>query len=768
MPHLTWTGAPAGLAADMASRWTSLAARLLAIGRRPELQRALTVGLLVAAFVSGIATYVSITGAFDLPRDPHTVLLLLLLDLVFLLMLAVIVAWRLVALWLERRRGFVGARLHSRLVLWFGLVAMAPTVIVATFSVLFFAYGMDIWFSDSVRTAVKDSLYVAQAYLREQQESVTNQTLHTANDLQPLIPKLDTQRARIEEILALHGRLRSLHELAIIDSKRQILASAGVTPLSESDLQIPDEKFAAARTDDAVIVSQPDEDRVRVLVQIDPEGDKFLLTGRQVDARILSHRSKASNAAVIYEQLEGQRLNFQTWFSLIFIVIALLLLFSAIWGALIFAGKLVRPISTLVAAAGRIGAGDLGTRVPEGDPGDEIDTLSRAFNRMTRQIESQRNELMDANAQLEERRRFMEVVLAGVSAGVVGLDENGCINLPNRSASDLLATDLMSRLGEPIAAVVPEMASLVEAARQRPTWLAESQINLVRGAETRTLLVRVVAEFMATRLIGFVVTFDDVTELLSAQRKAAWADVARRIAHEIKNPLTPIQLSAERLKRKYLKEITSDPETFETCTDTIVRQVGDIGRMVDEFSAFARMPAPVMAHQNLVELCRQAIFLQQAGNPTIAYSADLPTDGLRLNCDAQQIGQALTNLLKNAAEAIEARFTATGSAEPPGQIHLALRESDEDVLLSIEDNGRGLPDQGRERLTEPYVTTRVRGTGLGLAIVKNIVEDHGALLQLDDRPGGGAVVRITFRHSRVDDSVGGGARKAVAARAHGG
>jgi two-component system nitrogen regulation sensor histidine kinase NtrY len=744
-----------------------LLARLRDIGRRPGLQRAMTVGLLVAGFASGVATYASITGAFGLPRDPHAVLLLLLLDLVFLLLLAVIVAWRLVALWIERRRGLIGARLHARLVLWFGLIAMGPTIIVAAFSVMFFAFGMDIWFSESVRTAVKDSLYVSQAYLREQQEGVTNQTLNMASDLQRILPALDTQRQRVEEIMAVHSRLRSLHEVAIIDGKRQILASAGLTPLLDSDVNIPDEKFAAARTDDAVIVSRPTEDRVRVMVQLDPAADTYLLTGRHVDARILAHMSQAGAAAALYEQLEGQRLNFQTWFSLIFIVIALLLLFGAIWGALIFATRLVRPISTLVTAAGRIGAGDLQTRVPEGEADDEIGTLSNAFNRMTQQIESQRNELMEANAQLEERRRFMEVVLAGVSAGVIGLDEHGRVNLPNRSASDLLATDLMTRIGQPIAAVVPEMAPLVEAARQRPSWLAESQISLVRGAETRTLLVRVVAEFIAARLIGFVVTFDDVTELLSAQRKAAWADVARRIAHEIKNPLTPIQLSAERLKRKYLKEIESDPETFATCTDTIVRQVGDIGRMVDEFSAFARMPAPVMAPEDLAELCRLGIFLQQQAHASIAFSTDFPKNGLRLLCDAQQVGQALTNLLKNAAEAIEARIAATGSADPPGHIHVVLQESDEDVVLSIEDNGRGLPDQGRERLTEPYVTTRARGTGLGLAIVKKIVEDHGALLQLDDRPGGGAIVRITFRNWRAEPDNAIDISRRVLARAHG-
>jgi two-component system nitrogen regulation sensor histidine kinase NtrY len=490
------------------------------------------------------------------------------------------------------------------------------------------------------------------------------------------------------------------------------------------------------------------------------------VTSRLVDAKILAHMDSTKGAAALYEQLEGRRLNIQTLLSLIFIVVALLLLLGAIWGALIFANRLVRPISTLVMAAGRIGAGDLGTRVPEDDPGDEIGTLSHAFNRMTQQIESQRNELVTANRQLEERRRFMEVVLAGVSAGVIGLDENGCVNLPNRSASDLLATDLLGRIGEPIEAVVPEMAALVEAARQRPSWLAESQISLLRGAETRTLLVRVVAEFMASRLIGFVVTFDDVTELLSAQRKAAWADVARRIAHEIKNPLTPIQLSAERLKRKYLREIASDPETFATCTDTIVRQVGDIGRMVDEFSAFARMPAPIMAPEDLAQLCRQAVFLQQEAHPSITYTTDFPDAGQQLNCDAQQVGQAITNLMKNGAESIEARIGA-GAAAPPGHIHLAIRESNEDVVLSIEDNGRGLPDQGRERLTEPYVTTRTRGTGLGLAIVKKIVEDHGGLLLLDDRPGGGAIARITFRHSVGDRGEQVRAPMSLLARVHG-
>jgi len=737
---------------------------------RPALRRFLTVALVAAALLSGLATYATLAGSFGVPRNPTVVASLLLLDLVLLALLATLVAWQLVALWLERRRGLVGARLHLRLVLWFGLVALLPTIFISTFSVLFFVYGMDKLFGDRVAMAVKDSLIVAQAYVQESKKSMSNSTGTLALILRQRSAASDVgQFGSYERFLTVQSSALQIDVAKVVDGQANVIVAANLHGAEDKAPDIPAGAFELARRQgEPVILPMLSGDRLRAIAQISSDDDTFLYAERIVDEKIVAHADGATGAALVYGQLEGQQLNIRTLIALIFVVVALLLLFAAIWAALIFATRLVQPITRLVGAADRIGAGDLGTRVPEVDSGDEIGTLSLAFNRMTEQIEYQRNALMSANHQLEERRRFMEVVLAGVSAGVIGLDQEGCINLPNRSASDLLATDLVTRIGEPIAAVVPEMASLVEAARQRPSWLAESQISLVRGAETRTLLVRVVAEFIAARLIGFVVTFDDVTELLSAQRKAAWADVARRIAHEIKNPLTPIQLSAERLKRKYLKEIASDPETFATCTDTIVRQVGDIGRMVDEFSAFARMPAPIMASENLVELCSQAIFLQQAANPSITYSTDMPPDGLELTCDAQQIGQALTNLLKNAAEAIEGRIAATGSADPPGEIRLTLRESDDDVVLSIEDNGRGLPDQGRERLTEPYVTTRVRGTGLGLAIVKNIVEDHGALLQLDDRPGGGAVVRVTFRHSRAgDDAAETGSPKAALARAHG-
>jgi len=385
-------------------------------------------------------------------------------------------------------------------------------------------------------------------------------------------------------------------------------------------------------------------------------------------------------------------------------------------------------------------------RVEEGKSDDELGSLSRAFNRMTSQLHTQRGERVEANRQIDERRRFTEAVLSGVSAGVIGLDGEGHVNLPNRSATVLLSADLDRMIGRDFREAVPEMAPLLEAARAAPNRLAQDEVIIQRGGRRRTLLVRIAGERVAGGTIGYVVTFDDITELEAAQRKAAWADVARRIAHEIKNPLTPIQLSAERLKRKYLGEITSDPETFRICTETIVRQVSDIGRMVDEFSSFARMPAPVLRPEDLVELVRQTVFLQRNARPEITFETELPAHPVKLALDQRQIGQALTNLLQNAVDAIHGRSEA-GEEVPPGRIVVRLHQRGDSIAVVVEDNGKGLPTDNRDRLTEPYVTTRSKGTGLGLAIVKKIMEDHGGELTLADRPLGGAIVSLIFSAS---------------------
>jgi two-component system nitrogen regulation sensor histidine kinase NtrY len=366
---------------------------------------------------------------------------------------------------------------------------------------------------------------------------------------------------------------------------------------------------------------------------------------------------------------------------------------------------------------------------------------------MAIQLQSQQHALIAANRQADDRRRFTELVLSGVSAGVIGLAEDGTIDLPNRSASELLGVNLLGLIGRPLAEVSPDMAEIVEKARARNSGTADGQIMHTSGTVSRTLHVRVVSEVGDEGHTKLVVTFDDVSELLSAQRKAAWADIARRIAHEIKNPLTPIQLSAERLKRKYLRQITEDPDTFTACTETIVRQVGDIGRMVDEFSAFARMPAPSLRPEDARELTKQAAFLQQSAHPAIAYQLDLPAGPVSLVCDASQFNRAVTNLMKNAAESVEERIEeqrARGQPAAAGEIRLWMRSGNDRLVIGIDDNGRGLPEHNRDRLTEPYVTTRSKGTGLGLAIVKKIMEDHGGTLTLADREGGGASVLMTF------------------------
>jgi len=480
------------------------------------------------------------------------------------------------------------------------------------------------------------------------------------------------------------------------------------------------------------------------LLRLGAFSDAYLYVGRLVDPQVLRHMDTTNTAVRLYEELEGKRSELQVTFALIFVVVALMLLLAAVWVGLAFANNLTRPIGRLIVAAERVGSGDLTARVETEDSPDEIGTLSDAFNRMTGDLQSQQDELLEANRQLDHRSRFIEAVLGGVSAGIIGLDRRGEITLLNRSACELLEQKSEALRGREMVEVVPQMAELLADARRRPRRLSERTIVLDSGGGVaRTLLVRVAAELDKKTIIGFVATFDDISELLSAQRKAAWADVARRIAHEIKNPLTPIQLSAERLKRKYLSQIKDDAETFETCTDIIVRHVGDIGRMVDEFSAFARMPAPVMAEEDLAKLIDQALFLQRGAHGDIEFGFDRPSGPVISSCDSEQIGRALTNLLQNAVDAVGGRAKGAKALEP-GRITVRLIDAGGQRAIEVEDNGRGLPKADRHRLTEPYITNREQGTGLGLAIVKKIMEDHGGDLSLEDSPAGGARIRMIF------------------------
>jgi two-component system nitrogen regulation sensor histidine kinase NtrY len=717
--------------------------------RRINLERKLSLILLIAALASVFATFWALTGGLPKASEPHNILLLLTLDLILLLCFGALVARRLVFLWLARRRDLAGSRLHSRLVGIFALVAITPTLIVAVFSVSFFEFGLQGWFSSRVSTAVKESLAVAEAYLEEHRQTIGGDVLAMAQDINRAGGTMLTLNTkRLAQIVAGQAALRSLTEAMVFDRSGRILAKAGYSLLLDLDPRVPTWAIDRADRGEVVILTPESEDRVQALVKLEAITDTYLFVGRLVDPRVLGHMQRSSDAVRLYEQLEGQRGELILTFALVYFIVSLMLLMASAWVGLAFANRLSRPLGRLVEAVQRVGSGDLTTRVDDADMSDEVGTLSVSFNAMTSDLERQRGELIEANRQIEERSQFIEAVLSGVSAGVIGLDKNGKVTLPNRSACELLSIAPEKLKGRKLANLSRDMRRLLEQSKLDPGRVHQQQLTIVRrDGVKRTLLVRIAAEVDDQEVAGYVVTFDDISELLVAQRTAAWADVARRIAHEIKNPLTPIQLSAERLKRKYLRQIDTDAETFAACTDTIVRHVTDIGRMVDEFSAFARMPSPVMATQDLRQLAQEVLTLQKSANSQITYTSDLPEEPVERAVDGAMIRQALINLLQNAADSIETRALAeqqAGAPPTPGEITIRIERRDGKVAITVADNGRGLPRAERDRLTEPYVTTREKGTGLGLAIVKKIMEEHGGDLILDDRPEGGAQAQILF------------------------
>jgi len=696
------------------------------------LGRGVTLALAVAALAAGLATFALLSGGSPLgPTSPGQVVAMVLANAAMLLLLGASLAGRLVRVWAERRRGGAGSRLHVRLVLLFGGVAVVPALLVAGFAAVFFNLGIQAWFSDRVRETLEASLIASRAYLAEHVNTVRGDAQGMANDLnraaQLFLPDQEVNYARV---LATQAALRGLTEAVVFDpSLGRVIATAG---LGTNLLLDPPSQDALDQVRSGDIAVLPDEQagRVRALIALELPAGAMLQIGRPVDPGVLEHMRRTELSFAQYDQLDRRRGPLQITFALIFAVTALLLLFGAVLVGLVLANQIARPIARLILAADRVRGGDLSVKVTEGSADDEVASLSRAFNRMTGQLAAQRGELMAAYSQLDDRRRFTESVLAGVSAGVIGLDAEARINLPNRSASDLLSRDLDDAYGRPLADVVPEFGPLLAAATQDPLRPRTAEVLIGPVARRRTLLVRIGAEVQGRRVAGYVLTFDDITELLSAQRTAAWADVARRIAHEIKNPLTPISLSAERLRRRYLKQIQEDPETFRQLTDTIVRQVEDIGRMVDEFSAFARMPQPQIGPEDFAAIARDSLVLQRAAHPTIRYSLTLPAEPAIGQGDRRLIAQALTNLLQNAADAVAMRPGA-------GEIALRLETMSGAWAFIVEDDGIGLPEgESSDRLTEPYVTHKVKGTGLGLAIVKKIMEDHGGQVSLEARVTG--------------------------------
>ncbi len=719
--------------------------------RSRKLRNYSTFGLVLLGPVLALATYLVI-GPFDLGTTAPTLRLILLADLVYVLVVAALVMSQLGSLIAARRAKSAGSRLHLRLIGAFTLLALVPTVTVAIFAGLTVNIGLEGWFSDRVRQVVGSSLTAAEAYEQEHRQGLTQ-------DATVLALFLDDARARdfyisdaeLREVLA-QGQAqiqRGLREAYVIDGDGEIRSRGDRSYLFNYEAPTP-EQMAEATESGLLIIADWQNNEFRALVPLQAYLDRYLYVSREVDGQLLTLLDDTKETAQFYQQLESERGRVLFEFGLLYLGFALILILAAMSLGMWFAERLSRPVGRLTTAAQRVGAGDLSVQVIEEASDDEIAMLGRYFNQMTRQLKGQRDTLLENTRQIESRRRLFDSVLSSVTSGVVGVDPEGCVTFVNRSAERLLD---WSRGEEHLAIgiAVPEFLPLFESLKDSGQEAVQGEIKVTRKGQLENLLVR-----MATRrgedggLEGYVVAFDDVTDLVSAQRMAAWGDVARRIAHEIKNPLTPIQLSAERIKRKFSRKLDEeDCDILVSMTDVIVRQTNDLRRIVDEFSKFARMPEPERREEDVIALVREAVLLQQAGQPEVQIDADLPDQPIPVDVDATMLNQAFTNLIKNAGEAIETLKEKGAPENLKPQIKVAVSSDDAGTIITIADNGIGLPED-RARLFEPYVTTRDEGTGLGLPIVKKIIEEHGGALTLEDAPtfdgqdhfGAMAVIRL--------------------------
>ncbi|MCC0063955.1 MAG: PAS domain-containing sensor histidine kinase [Defluviimonas sp.] len=691
------------------------------------------IGLVVLGPLLALATFLAL-GPFGQVENSVALRLVLLADIVYFLLLAALVMARLARMIAARRAKSAGSRLHLRLTGVFAGIALVPAVLVAIFAGLTINIGLEGWFSERVRNVVGTSLAAAEAYQNEHRRDLVA-------DSEALAQFLDSARssnfllsdAGLRQLLTQgQGQIqRGLREAFVIDGAGEIKARGERSYLFDFEPPGAD-RLAEADSGQTVLIEDWANNEFRALVKLTAFADRYLYVSRQVDGGILSLLDDTRATVGLYHQLEAQRGRVLFEFGLVYVGFALILVLAAIWMGLWFAERLSRPIGRLAGAAQRVGAGDLEVQVVEEQGDDEIAMLGRVFNQMTRQLNTQRQALIDSHAGSERRRRLFDSVLSSVTSGVVGLRPDGRIDFLNRSATRLLGLAEDRDDDRPLGDAVPEFAGLFERLRDGVGEVAQEEIKLTRGGRLESLLVRMAIRRNADGgLEGYVVAFDDVTELVSAQRMAAWGDVARRIAHEIKNPLTPIQLSAERIRRKFSGLVGDEADTLGQMTDVIVRQTNDLRRIVDEFSKFARMPEPERREHDLARLVRDAVTLQEGALHGAQLVADLPEGPVMADFDATMINQAVTNLIKNAGEAVE---TLVEKGAPEGyrpEVRVTMVAAPELATIRISDNGVGLPAD-RARLFEPYVTTREKGTGLGLSIVKKIIEEHGGTLTLSD------------------------------------
>lgn len=710
----------------------------------------------VLAMSAATATFFILLGLTPVAPTPDVVFWALVVNGALVAFLIFVVGWELGRLLLARRRGRAAARLHIRVVALFSIVAATPAILVAIVASITLDRGLDNWFSTRMQSIIGTSQSIARAYIDQQAQTMRNNILGLKIDFERARPLLVESPDRFQAFIESSASSRRIPAIFLVDGTGEVItqsqaaAQGGFPPVPPNALQEAKQGngqpilIAPGNTPDTANV-------IGGITQLSGYNDVFLYVIRTIDPDVVEYISLTETTAQDYRMLESSRFSVQIAFGILYLGVSLVVLLSAIWLGLAFANWLVSPIRRLIDAAKEVSRGNLDVAVSVKASEGDLGSLSDTFNTMTSQLRGQRDELVLASEQMDSRRRFTEAVLSGVPAGVIGIDAQGRITIANRTALHLLGATGNEAIGRPVQEALPQIGPIVAGAvnENRPEYRAQIVTN--RAGRERTINVRLTTESEGAHGHGYVITLDDITDLVTAQRSTAWADVARRIAHEIKNPLTPIQLSAERLRRKFGRVIVDDREVFDQCTETIVRQVGDIGRMVDEFSAFARMPKPAIGLGNLSESIREAVFLMEVGQPDIDFEVDLPEEPLTGRFDARLMAQALTNIVKNATEAVVA---AAATREERGLVKIAGRIEGDSIVIDFIDNGIGLPQEGRRRLLEPYMTTREKGTGLGLAIVTKIIEEHGGRIDLLDAPeshsgGRGALVRITLPRAEM-------------------
>ena len=715
----------------MLNKNRSLSKWLVSYTNLKQFQSTINISLILLGPFLAVATYLFL-GPFNVAGQSLWLRFFLLLDLIYVLLIVGVVLVRILYVLSERRSRLAGSKLHFRLAGVFTTMSLLPTITVAVFATVSINLGLEAWFSERVQSVVGTSLSAARAYADEQEIALAEDARSLADDLEKFRKNkifLEDDELR-NELASLQLELqRGLKEAFILNGSGDIELRGERSYLF--DFEKPDKRDMDSAVSQVVLIDDFINNELRALIFLNGFGDRYLYVTREVDGTLFNLLDETQKTAILYQQMESDRTAYLFNFAVLYFALALLLIVSSVLFALWFAERLSKPIGRLAAAAKRVGAGELTTQVIEDDGDDEIAQLGRYFNQMTKQLKSQRDTLVDNTEQIEERRRLFDSVLSSVTSGVIVLDPEGNVNFTNNSAKTLLSRDNKKVIKNKFTDIFPELNPLFKQLKTSGNSNMQSEIKLVRSGRLENFLVRLATMNEEERLKGYVVAFDDITDLASAQRSAAWGDVARRIAHEIKNPLTPIQLSAERIIRKFSPLLDSDAEELQQMVKVITRQTDDIRRIVDEFSKFARMPELKRKNEDLCALVSSIITLQRAGQPTVSINFSIPENPIVLSIDATLINQAITNILKNAGEAIETRKSKHSRLKSEGVINVQIKENAEIIEIKISDNGIGLP-QDRSRLFEPYVTTREKGTGLGLAIVKKIVEEHGGVLKLED------------------------------------